>query len=81
MWTLVLLFRVSAPDSTKPAVLASAPPTSWREIYAALQVDKRVPSHRADADGPAPPKQNPPDVLPPRSQRPGAQFKSNPPIA
>ena len=59
MWMAVLLFRVSAPDLTKPTVLASAPPTSWREVYAALQVDKPVPSHRADAGSPASSKTNP----------------------
>jgi anti-sigma factor RsiW len=76
-WMLVLLFRVSAPDLTKPAVLTSAPPTSWREVLLALQVDKPVPSHRADAGRTAPLKQTPPHAPPPRSQRPGAQSTTN----
>jgi anti-sigma factor RsiW len=81
MWMLVLLLRVSAPDLTRPAMLASAPPTSWREVYAALRVDKPVPSHRADAGRPAPSRQTPPSPLPPRSQRPGAQSTTHSPIA
>ena len=81
MWMAVLLFRVSAPDLTKPTVLASAPPTSWREVCAALQVDKPVPFHRADAGSPALPKQTPPDALPPHSQRPASQSTTNSQIA
>ena len=79
--SLVLLFRVSAPDSTQAGRARVCPPTSWREVYAALQVDKPVPLHRADAGSPAPSRQIPPNALPPRSQRPGAQSTTNSPIA
>ncbi len=69
MWALVLFFRCSAPDASKPASLASAPPVSLREVLLALKVEHLSPLLRADAGKPSRPKLTAPDALPPRSQR------------
>ncbi len=68
IWALVLFFRCSAPDALKPASLASAPPVSLREVLLALKVEHASLPSRADARQPTPRRQ-PPDALPPRSQR------------
>ncbi len=68
IWALVLFFRFSAPDTAKPASLASAPPVSLREVLLALKVEHSSLPSRADARQPSQLRQ-PPDALPPRSQR------------
>ena len=67
IWVLVLVFRLSAPDAPRPAVVATAP-VSLREVWLALKVESREPKHRTDASDPSYEKRSHPDTLPPRSQ-------------
>jgi hypothetical protein len=68
VWVLVLFFRFSAPDASKPTSLASAPPVSLREVLLALKVERASPLSSAEASKSSHPKQATPDAVP-RSQR------------
>jgi hypothetical protein len=67
MWVMVLFFRVSAPEVSKPAVVAAAPP-SLRAVLLALKVEDQTDIRRANATGSDPQRKSQPDILPPRSQ-------------
>ena len=43
IWALILFFRFSAPDSAKPASVATVPPVSLRKVLLALRVDHASP--------------------------------------
>jgi hypothetical protein len=64
---LVLLFRVSAPDAPRPAVVATTP-ISLREVWLALKVEHGKSKWRADAGNPSFEKRSHLDALPPHSQ-------------
>jgi hypothetical protein len=80
MWTLILFFRFSAPDATRPQVMAT-PPTSLRQILLALRPDLGEPSFSAPAESRPTARPSAPDALPPRSERPENHSTRNQSIA
>lgn len=68
MWGLILFFRFSTPEASKPPLLSSAPPVSLREVLLALKVEDSPKLVRADTGKRPSQEKPPPDALPPRSQ-------------
>jgi anti-sigma factor RsiW len=67
VWTLILFFRLTAPEAPKPAVVTAAP--SFRELLAVLKAERQQASPRTDEGTPVPEQRLNPGVKPPRSER------------
>ncbi len=66
-WLLVAFFRASAPDASRPAVVAAS--VSWQEIRMALRKIERRPSQLPPEQECALPDQPPRQTFPPRTER------------